>query len=72
MKEYLNGELTKVKTTLSSKINKITDSTTKIKLNEVFNIIESLVSKKKFDESTLLTVLHLYKLEDEIKSITKK
>lgn len=72
MKEYLNGELIKVKGTLNSRIHKITDSATKIKLNEVFNIIDNMISKKKFDESTLLTVLHLYKLEGEIKSVTKK
>lgn len=71
MKEYLNSELSKVKTSLNKKVNKITDSTVKIKLNEVFNIIDSTISKKKFDESTLLTVLHIYKLDDEIKSITK-
>ena len=71
MKVYLNTELSKVKTTLSKKLNKIHDSTTKIKLNEVFNIIDSIISKKNFNESTLLTVLHIYKLEDEIKTITK-
>jgi len=71
MKEYLNSELSKVKTSLNKKVNKIADSTVKIKMNEVFNIIDSTISKKKFDESTLLTVLHIYKLDDEIKSITK-
>lgn len=71
MKTYMNSELTKVKITLSKKINKIHDSATKIKLNEVFNIIDTIVSKKNFNESTLLTVLHIYKLEDEIKTITK-
>ncbi len=71
MKQYLNGELTKVKASLSKKVSKIADSTVKIKMNEVFNIIESTISKKKFDEATLLTVLHIYKLDDEIKHLVK-
>lgn len=71
MKEFLNGELKKIKTSLSKKIGKITDSAVKIKMNEVFNIIESSIAKKKFDESTLLTVLHIYKLDDELKEIAK-
>lgn len=71
MKEFLNGELKKIKTSLSKKVGKITDSAVKIKMNEVFNIIESSISKKKFDESTLLTVLHIYKLDDELKEIAK-
>lgn len=71
MKEYLNGELNKIKKSLSKQATKITDSTVKIKLNEVFNIIDSSIAKKKFDESTLLTVLHIYKLDDEIKTIIK-
>jgi hypothetical protein len=71
MKQYLNGELTKVKTSLSKKVSKIADSTVKIKMNEVFNIIDSTISKKKFDEATLLTVLHIYKLDDEIKTLVK-
>jgi hypothetical protein len=71
MKQYLNGELAKVKASLSKKVSKIADSTVKIKMNEVFNIIESTISKKKFDEATLLTVLHIYKLDDEIKHLVK-
>ena len=71
MKIYLNAELTKVKSSLNKRINKIHDSATKIKLNEVFNIIDSIVSKKNFNESTLLTVLHIYKLDEEIKTLTK-
>jgi hypothetical protein len=52
------------------KLNKsVSDSAVKIKLNEVSNIIDSIVSKKKFDESTLLTVLHIYKLENELKTL---
>lgn len=69
MKSYIDSELFKSKKALTALSKKVTDSAVKIKLNEVSNIIDSIVSKKKFDESTLLTVMHIYKLEDELKTI---
>lgn len=71
MKLYINSELEKIVTSITKNSKKVTDSATKIKLHEVLNIINEIVSKKKFNESTLLTVLHIYKLDDEIKKIVK-
>ena len=71
MKEYLNVELLKVKNSISKKAPTLSDSAVKIKINEVLNIIDSIVTKKKFDESTILTTLHIYKLDEELKNILK-
>jgi hypothetical protein len=69
MKEYINTELLNSKKAIIKLNKSVSDSAVKIKLNEVSNIIDSIVSKKKFDESTLLTVLHIYKLENELKTL---
>jgi hypothetical protein len=69
MKEYINTELLNSKKSITKLSKSVSDSAVKIKLNEVSNIIDSIVSKKKFDDSTLLTVLHIYKLENELKTL---
>lgn len=69
MKEYINAELNKSKSAIAKSLKAVTDSAVKIKLNEVLNIVDTIVDKKKFDESTLLTVLHVYKLEKELNAI---
>lgn len=72
MKEYINAELKKSKLAIAKSMKSVTDSTVKIKLNEVINIVNTIIDKKKFDESTLLTVLHVYKLETELLNTIKK
>lgn len=69
MKEYINTELGKLKTSLTKIVKHVDDPTTKIKLHEVFNIMDTIMSKKKLDETNLLTLMHVYKLENEIKSM---
>lgn len=72
MKLYIDSQLERSKNSISSNIKKITDSATKIKLNEVINIIDNIIGKKKFNEDTLVTILHIYKLDEEVKRIASK
>lgn len=71
MKQYIDTELGKLKNSLTKMSKTIPDETVKIKLNEVFNIMDRIITKKKMDETNLLTLLHVYKLESEIKSLKK-
>lgn len=71
MKEFVNSELTTLRNSILVNSKKLHDSATKIKLHEVLHIVESIISKKKFSESILLTLLHIYKLDDEVKKLIK-
>jgi len=71
VKDYIDSELIKSKKIISKNIKSIADQTVRIKLTEVNNIIDTITKKKKFDEATLLTVLHVYKLQDEIVNIVE-
>lgn len=69
MKEYINLELGKLKVSLNKISKTVTDPTTKIKLHEVFNIMDGIIKKKRLDDTNLLTLLHMYKLDTELKRL---
>jgi len=69
LKEYLDKELTGISSKIESKISKVTDPTTRIKLTESIHILDKLKKTKRVGENHILTILNYYKLINELNSI---
>lgn len=67
MKEFIDSELESLVISLRKSAKRVTDPVIRIKLHEVYNIIEDIKSKKKFSENNLLTLMNIYKLDDQLK-----
>jgi len=69
LKEYIDKELTGIASKIESKITKVTDPTTRIKLTESIHILDKLKKTKRVGENHILTILNYYKLINELNSI---
>lgn len=69
LKGYVDTELNSISTKISSKIKKVTDASTKIKLTESVHILDKMKSTKRIGENHILTILNYYKLVDELNNI---
>jgi hypothetical protein len=69
LKVYINENLNKVKTELTTLVNEIDDKTTQIKLNEVITLIKPISSKSSVKDDHLVTLLQYQQLAEEIKKV---
>ena len=69
LKSYINENLNKVKTELSSLLKSVDDKITEIKLNEVINLIKPISSKSSVKDDHLVMLLQYQQLAEEIKKI---
>jgi hypothetical protein len=68
-KEYVNEELNKLKTNLTTLSKKVNDEVRKIKIQEVINIIKPVSQHKQVCDLDLENLLHYYELEKELKNV---
>jgi hypothetical protein len=69
LKVYINENLNKVKTELTTLVKQVDDKTTQIKLNEVITLIKPISPKSSVKDEHLVTLLQYQQLAEEIKSI---
>ena len=67
LKEFYNIKVNEIQTELSVLNKKIKDETTKIKVNEVKNIIYELDKSSKIKDDDLINLLQYYDLIEELK-----
>jgi hypothetical protein len=68
-KEYVNEELDKLKTKLTTLSKKVNDEVRKIKIQEVINIIKPVSQHKQVCDLDLENLLHYYELEKELENV---
>ena len=68
-KEYVNEELDRLKTKLSTLSKKVNDEVRKIKIQEVINIIKPVSQHKQVCDLDLENLLHYYELEKELENV---
>ena len=68
-KEYVNEELEKLKTKLTTLSKKVNDEVRKIKIQEVINIIKPVSQHKQVCDLDLENLLHYYELEKELENV---
>jgi hypothetical protein len=68
-KEYVNEELEKLKTKLTTLSKKVNDEVRKIKIQEVINIIKPVPQHKQVCDLDLENLLHYYELEKELENV---
>lgn len=68
LKIFINEEITKVKAEIEI-LSKNTDQVTKIKLNEVKNLIKPLCKKSSVHDDNVINLLNYYELINELKSV---
>lgn len=68
LKKFINEEIKKVKADLDT-LSKKTDQVTKIKLNEVKNLIKPLCKKSSVHDDNVINLMNYYELVNELKSI---
>ena len=67
LKEFYNSKVNGIQSELSTLNKKVKDETTKIKVNEVKNIICELDKSSKVKDDDLINLLQYYDLIDELK-----
>ena len=70
LKTFINKEIKSVKTQLSE-LAKNTDQVTKIKLNEITELIKPLCKKSSVHDDNVVNLLNYYELINELKAIQK-
>ena len=70
LKTFLNEEIQKVKDEIDA-LSKNTDQVTKIKLNEVKNLIKPLCNKSSVHDDNVVNLLNYYGLVNELKAVQK-
>jgi hypothetical protein len=68
-KEYVNEELDRLKTKLTTLSKKVSDEVRKIKIQEVINIIKPVSQHKQVCDLDLENLLHYYELEKELENV---
>lgn len=68
-KDYVNEELGKLKTKLTTLSKKVNDEVRKIKIQEVINIIKPVSQHKQVCDLDLENLLHYYELEKELENV---
>ena len=71
LREFVDGEVIKIKKRLKDHFHEITDQVTKIKLNEAINQIENLTKGKVVKDKQVLTLMRYYQLLKELKNVPK-
>ena len=71
LKEYYNSKVNEIKNSLHKLINKIEDTATKIKLEEVVKLVKEVDKNQKIDEDNLVDLLQYYELLEELQKIHK-
>ena len=68
LREFVNDNINNIKLELT-KLNKtVTDQTTKIKINEVINMVKPIEKTQNVKDENLVSLLQYYQLIDELKS----
>jgi len=67
LKTFINENLNKVKTELTTLIKQVDDKTTEIKLNEVITLIKPISAKSSVKDEHLVALLQYQQLAEEIK-----
>lgn len=70
LKSFINDEIQKVKDEIDT-LSKNTDKVTKIKLNEVKNLIKPLCNKSSVHDDNVVNLLNYYDLVNELKAVQK-
>ena len=68
LKTFINKEIKSVKTQLSE-LAKNTDQVTKIKLNEITELIKPLCKKSSVHDDNVINLLNYYELINELKNV---
>ena len=68
LKEFYNGRVNEIKTTLTELNAKVKDKATNIKINEVVKILPSIDKKSKVKDDDLINLLQYYDLIEELKT----
>ena len=69
LKEYVTETIPTLQTSLKTSLNKVGDKVTKIKLNEVINMLKELDEVSLIKDKHILTLLRYYELDKELKGI---
>jgi hypothetical protein len=69
LKEYVSNTVPTLKTSLKKSLNRVGDKVTKIKLNEVINMLTEFNSVNLIKDKHILTLLRYYELDKELKGI---
>ena len=68
LKEFYNGKVNEIKTTLTNLNIKIKDKATQIKINEVVKILPTIDKKSKVKDDDLINLLQYYGLIEELET----
>jgi hypothetical protein len=69
LKTYINENLNKVKTELTTLVKQVDDKTTEIKLNEVISLIKPISTKSSVKDEHLVSLLQYQQLAEEIRNV---
>ena len=69
LREYVDKEVTRIKTILTKELPKVDDKITNIKLSEAINQIENLTKGKIVNEKQVLALMRYYELIKEIRNV---
>jgi len=69
LKTFINENLNKVKTELTTLVKQVDDKTTEIKLNEVITLIKPISTKSSVKDEHLVALLQYQQLAEEIKRV---
>ena len=72
MREFVDKEVSAVKTVLSKHLPKVKDKVTKIKLDEAVKQIGNLTKGRIIEEKQVLTLMRYYELVKEIYNVHKR
>ena len=72
MREFVDKEVSAVKTVLSKHLPKVKDKVTKIKLDEAVKQISNLTKGRIIEEKQVLTLMRYYELVKEINNVHKR
>jgi len=71
LREFINGEVKKVKEILTKTLPKIDDKITKIKLTEAINQADTLTKGKIVRDKQVVSLMRYYELIGELRNVTK-
>ena len=71
LREYVDKEVTRIKSVLKKELPRVDDKITSIKLTEAINQIENLTKGKIVNEKQVLSLMRYYELIKEIKNVHK-
>ena len=66
LKEYVDKNLIKIKSSLEKNLNRIDDQVTKIKLQETINLIEPVLKSSKMKDDYIITLMQYHELNKEL------